>query len=239
MKEEEQFADEALLQKLKQLEAKQTEIGSQISDLTERFESHRQNQLRSGWLRSLNQALEFHHDQVMGWARLALEPESDPEELKREFAKMYRVVTQYEYAAQHLLGINPSPFADLRSEEVRARAKIQRDTVPERWQDFQWPEWVPEKVQQEIEEFWGVPGRNPREWIDNAIRNKAPAFGSIAVVSRMKPDVKIAFSDEDYELYPVRYVHAWNNIGRGIYEDGSYTVVSLGFPGQVITEYQK
>jgi hypothetical protein len=116
---------------------------------------------------------------------------------------------------------------------------MQSATMPEKWEDIQWPEWVPEKVRQEIQRFWSGPGRGPREWMESAVRNHAPAFGSTATVLRMKPDLKVAFLREHYEVVPVRYVHAWNNIGRGIHPDGSYDVVSLGDPEEVITEYQK
>ena len=90
--------------------------------------------------------------------------------------------------------------------------------VTERWADFDWPDWVPLKVQKEIEEFWGCFGRSPKDWLKNWIEDypTVPYFGDVATRG-------VVADGEEYATG--RYVHAWNNIGRIVLPDGSYRVV--------------
>lgn len=89
------------------------------------------------------------------------------------------------------------------------------------WSEFAWPEWVPQKVRDQIEDFWSPPGRGPDEWEENARRpyNHAPTFGEHVRMRR-------ALGRPSEGFVVGRYVHAWNNIGRLVLEDGGFAYVS-------------
>lgn len=90
------------------------------------------------------------------------------------------------------------------------------EEAPKRWEDFTWPEWVPQEVRQQVEEFWQEPwGRGPGVWMENTRINGAPPFGM--QVGQLRD------GKEDRG----RYVHAWNNIGRLVREDGSVAYASV------------
>ena len=89
---------------------------------------------------------------------------------------------------------------------------------PATWEGFPWPEWVPESVRSEIEKFWSLEyRRGPRDWSENGrpSYNNAPEFGE-----------RVTLGLGEADRYTGRYVHAWNNIGRLVLDDGSTRVVS-------------
>ena len=100
------------------LEAKHEQLGSDLDETRRLFEQHRHKQAEEGPLAPLAEVLAYHHKMVNGWAYLANKEVTvdDLERLHTEFRKMRGVVVQYEYTAQQLLGINPSPLADLEDE---------------------------------------------------------------------------------------------------------------------------
>lgn len=89
-----------------------------------------------------------------------------------------------------------------------------------KWSEFTWPEWVPQSVRDEVQSFWSASsGRGPDEWERNGqdVYNKPPPFGA---------RVRILLACERPDKYVVgRYVHAWNNIGRLIDDNGCVHVV--------------
>jgi hypothetical protein len=90
------------------------------------------------------------------------------------------------------------------------------------WSEFTWPDWVPVKVQGEVESFWDDRiGRGPDQWEANArdVYNHAPPFGELVRMRRM-----LGRPSEGFVVG--RYVHAWNNIGRLVLEDGTVAHVS-------------
>jgi hypothetical protein len=90
------------------------------------------------------------------------------------------------------------------------------------WAGFPWPTWVPAEVRHEVQEFWAEKdGRGPWAWLANTDHeyNHAPAFGETVTLPRLT---------EREEGVTGRYVHAWNNIGRLVLEDGSVVCVSTG-----------
>ena len=102
---------------------------------------------------------------------------------------------------------------------------------PERWADFAWPEWVPAKVRMEIESFWSWENykRTPREWAANAVQNGGGiAIGSLVGVDNVTyPGSKEVRPFNDYRAYRTgRFVHAWNNMCRVVYEDGTFDYAS-------------
>ena len=87
------------------------------------------------------------------------------------------------------------------------------------WNEYEWPEWVPVEVRQQIESFWGEQNkRYPKQWVDNAVENKAPKFGA-----------RIRVRDIRGNLSSGKFIFAWNNIGRLISETGE--IIYCGFDG--------
>ena len=89
------------------------------------------------------------------------------------------------------------------------------------WEGYAWPEWVPEKLREQIRSFWNWHGGLPA-WLDDVRRNAecAPPLYAEAVCWNC------------YDLDRGRYVHAWNNMGRIVRADGTVAVVS----GRVTTD---
>ena len=96
-------------------------------------------------------------------------------------------------------------------------------------EDWIWPEWVPEKVQREVENFWRKDlGRSSTQWLESARKNGAPEFGDITYLRTLGDWNKFATG---------RYVHAWNNIGRVVHDDGSFSYVSVHHLNDKDAEY--
>lgn len=90
--------------------------------------------------------------------------------------------------------------------------------APATWDDVNWPEWVPQSVRDEIARFWGEPSsRTPREYAQQHVTNyaDAPPFGSRVFVTPRQAPYRTGLAP-----YEGRYVHAWNNIGRVVMDDG-------------------
>lgn len=88
------------------------------------------------------------------------------------------------------------------------------------WAEFAWPTWVPERVRQQIEDFWRPEwGRGPADWIRAAFENGQPPLGTQGTFNRCA---------ESEPLVSGRFVPAWNNIGRVVDHDGAVYVVSAG-----------
>jgi len=88
------------------------------------------------------------------------------------------------------------------------------------WNNFHWPEWVPEKIKKEIEEFhsdaWG---RGPASWMEGAERNKSPLLGD-----------RVRVHDFQGNLVIGRFIYAWNNVGRLLSDDGQIECVGYQLP---------
>lgn len=85
------------------------------------------------------------------------------------------------------------------------------------WSEFQWEEWVPLDVRSQVMRFWSDERptyRSPKAWAENAKQNNAPKMGQ-----RVRCQTLSREWDEG------RYVHAWNNIGRLVHEDGTFSYV--------------
>ncbi|MFE4671050.1 DUF5131 family protein [Streptomyces sp. NPDC056723] len=92
--------------------------------------------------------------------------------------------------------------------------------APRTWSEWTWPDWVPAGVRTQIEGFWGADqGRTPRDWMRDMHQQGAPAFGSTVRL----PD---GFGPEAPKITG-RFVHAWNNIGRLVREDGTFAYTSF------------
>ncbi|MFG2412330.1 DUF5131 family protein [Streptomyces goshikiensis] len=95
------------------------------------------------------------------------------------------------------------------------------EQAPTSWADWTWPEWIPASVREAVEGFWGADQyRTPRDWMRNMHEQQAPAFGArVTTDDGFGPDPKQVTG---------RYVHAWNNIGRLIRDDGTVAYTSFG-----------
>ncbi|WP_043620424.1 phage Gp37/Gp68 family protein [Ensifer sp. ZNC0028] len=88
------------------------------------------------------------------------------------------------------------------------------------WDTFSWPQWVPEKVRKQVEDFWRTEyGRGPDAWLRSAIENGQHPMGTAGSYQRCT---------SKQELIEGRFIPAWNNIGRVVTEDGETQVVSHG-----------
>lgn len=97
---------------------------------------------------------------------------------------------------------------------------VSASEAPRTWSEWTWPNWVPAEVRQSIEGFWGPEcGRTPRDWIQDMHQQGAPAFGSIV-------RLRDGFGPKA-PWVTGRFVHAWNNIGRLVRDDGTFTYTSF------------
>jgi len=89
-------------------------------------------------------------------------------------------------------------------------------TLPKTWAEYDWADWVPQKVRDSIEHFWSADQRrSPKDWEASRQQNDAPELGRA-----------ISCRDLRNNLIEGKYVHAWNNMGRLITADGTVHVVS-------------
>lgn len=92
--------------------------------------------------------------------------------------------------------------------------------APLKWSEWTWPDWVPAEVRKRIKEFWTEDwGRSPRTWMQDMHQQGAPAFGSVV-------RLRDGFGSEA-PWTTGRFVHAWNNIGRLVRDDGSFAYTSF------------
>jgi hypothetical protein len=91
------------------------------------------------------------------------------------------------------------------------------------WAEWTWPDWVPAAVREQVEGFWSDDyRRGPQAWLRDMKVQHAPPFGEVVTLGNgfgVNPP-------------PVtgRYVHAWNNIGRLVLDDGTVACTAFG-PG--------
>jgi hypothetical protein len=88
------------------------------------------------------------------------------------------------------------------------------EPIPVRWEDWQWPDWVPEPVQAVVRAHW-VP-RGPAWWLANAKLHHAPTLGEQVEVARFYGLRTDAWG---------RYIHCRSNIGRVVHENGAVSMV--------------
>lgn len=93
--------------------------------------------------------------------------------------------------------------------------------APRTWAEWTWPEWVPAGIRGPVEEFWLERwGRGPHSWMRDMHEQDAPAFGATVTL------------DDGFGRNPAkttgRFVHAWNNIGRIVHDDRTFSYTSFG-----------
>jgi protein gp37 len=100
---------------------------------------------------------------------------------------------------------------------------MQPSAAPKSWADWVWPEFVPIRVREQIQDFWSEDwGRGPRAWLANMSEQGAPPFGAVVTMGN-------GFGPNP-EPVTGRYVHAWNNIGRLVLDDGEFAYTSFSTP---------
>lgn len=91
---------------------------------------------------------------------------------------------------------------------------------PQHWGNFEWPEWVPVRVRQQIEDFWSERcGRSPHEWHQSTVGDIYHGHPQLGTRVRCE-------SIGGGQVFEGRWVPAWNNIGRVVLDDGTYEVSS-------------
>jgi hypothetical protein len=86
-----------------------------------------------------------------------------------------------------------------------------------RWDEYQFPAWVPEAVCVKIRDFWREEwGRSPREWHEGATAeyNGHPPLGAVVEAESL--------TNSGLPLLRGRWVPLWNNIGCVVADDGSH-----------------
>lgn len=103
--------------------------------------------------------------------------------------------------------------------------------------NYQFEEWVPENERESIRAFWGWAGRTYKDWLaNNKCQENEPFFGSNGF-GNPPNGARAIYYVTDYEasdlpekrLYKKvrgRYLHAWNNMGRLIEDNGKVHCVS-------------
>jgi hypothetical protein len=96
--------------------------------------------------------------------------------------------------------------------------------APGTWAEWAWPDWVPPKVREQVEAFWADGyGCGPRAWLHDISDRGVPPFGAVVTLGNgfgVNPPPATG-----------RYVHAWNNIGRLVLDDGSVVCTSFNPAG--------
>jgi hypothetical protein len=79
------------------------------------------------------------------------------------------------------------------------------------WDEYKWESWIPVEVQKQIEKFWSPNmHRSPRHWKEDETEQ-----GALLPCQR------------SVEIKRLLDVHAWNNIGRIVHEDGTFDYVAF------------
>jgi len=79
---------------------------------------------------------------------------------------------------------------------------------------WRWEDWVPQSLRDEIEKFWGVDlSRSPLDREKSRDSHNAPPDGT-----------RVSYINDQDERLTGRYVHAFNNMGRIVGENGSVKV---------------
>lgn len=100
---------------------------------------------------------------------------------------------------------------------------MQPSAAPKSWADWVWPGFVPIRVREQIQNFWSEDsGRGPRAWLANMSEQGAPPFGAVVTMGN-------GFGPNPAPVTG-RYVHAWNNIGRLVLDDGEFAYTSFSAP---------
>lgn len=102
------------------------------------------------------------------------------------------------------------------------RLPVDLENVPATWTEFPWPDWVPQKTRDEIADFWSTKwGRGPKAYLQDCVHQNSPPFGA-----------KFEYQwNKDAQPVRGRWVHAWNNMGRLIDDDGVPHVASTPLNG--------
>jgi hypothetical protein len=100
--------------------------------------------------------------------------------------------------------------------------------APETWESFPWPEWIPTDQREQIEKFWSVKySRGPQAWFRDHEVQGMPYTGERTTTE----DTFSRARDEAGNRPEVtgRYIHAWNNMGRLVLDDGTVKMISHSY----------
>lgn len=120
-------------------------------------------------------------------------------------------------AAKRFVSVEPMLGSVDLTKWIMPRTPFTPENAPETWEEYIWPDWVPDIVRNSIENFWSQAGRKPKDWAENAINNDSPPFGMEMVYKD---------SHDDAPVYG-KWVFAWNNMGRLVGEHGEVFYPSI------------
>lgn len=133
------------------------------------------------------------------------------------------VLCQVQAAGPRVVSVEPMTGAMDITRWLPRVAGPWQGTPPKTWAEVVWPEWVPAEVREQIASFWAESsGRSPGHYqasIRGNCYDDIPNFGTRGRFHR------VCTRDQWVEG---RYIHAWNNIGRVVLDDGTYECVSIG-----------
>ncbi len=92
--------------------------------------------------------------------------------------------------------------------------------APATWAEVKWPDWVPQEWREQIEDFWGEKNRRKPQDYENGMKgtgSTVPAFGHVGWFRELCGNDSLVHG---------RYIHAWNNIGRLVDDEGQPRYVS-------------
>jgi hypothetical protein len=106
--------------------------------------------------------------------------------------------------------------------------------------DYEFEAWVPEEIREQIRNFWGQMGRTHEDWFKNGTDDisdlcyhgpnpngfRNPPMGARAIYLQKDYALTKQTGQEVFKKVEGRYIHAWNNMGRLVHDDGTRTVVS-------------
>ncbi|MCE7008751.1 hypothetical protein LWC34_38960 [Kibdelosporangium philippinense] len=90
------------------------------------------------------------------------------------------------------------------------------EPVPTTWDDWRWPEWVPELVRAAVRGYWHYGSRGPAHWLADAKHRGAPEFGQHVEVAKYAGLRTEAAG---------RYIHCHTNVGRVVHGDRRISLV--------------
>lgn len=92
--------------------------------------------------------------------------------------------------------------------------------------EYVFEDWVCEPIRKQIRDFWGCFGRTSKDWLKAEKApynfNGYPKRGQRVIVLKRI----VVLGHDLYEKKEGRFLYAWNNIGRLIHDDGSWSMVS-------------
>lgn len=94
--------------------------------------------------------------------------------------------------------------------------------------NYNFDSWVPKEVRQQLIDFWGIFGRTTQDWLNCSKTEESEQCYYIEAQGFRHPPygAKVEYILKNYKntgetkFIKGKYIHAWNNMGRLITDDG-------------------